>query len=87
MENEPMSSKRLDRPNLMPYSLAAAMAAMTGHRPGALIITMSIGQWDTMLAVAYEQGWLLVELDDDEMPVRAYRKPEAAGGATSAPDA
>jgi hypothetical protein len=41
------------------------------------VMTMSIGQWDAMLAAAYERGWTLLELDDNERPIRAYRK--AAG--------
>jgi hypothetical protein len=35
---------------------------------------MSEGQWDTILAAAYAAGWTLLELDDDEQPVRAYRR-------------
>jgi hypothetical protein len=44
---------------------------------GQLIITMSTGQWDAMLATAYEDGWILLELNDREIPVRAYRRPVA----------
>ena len=44
------------------------------------VITMSVGQWDGALAAAYETGWILLELDDNEVPVRAYQK---AGGRTS----
>jgi hypothetical protein len=40
------------------------------------VMTMSIGQWDAMLAAAYERGWTLLELDDSERPIRAYRKVE-----------
>jgi hypothetical protein len=43
-------------------------------RPGQLVMTMSIGQWDAMLSVAYEQGWILLELDENEMPIKAYQK-------------
>ena len=38
------------------------------------VITMSVGQWDGLLAAAYEQGWTLLELDAHERPVRAYRR-------------
>lgn len=38
------------------------------------VITMSVGQWDALLAAAYEQGWTLLELDQNERPVRAYRR-------------
>lgn len=43
-------------------------------RPGALVITMAEGQWDKTLAHAYEQGWILLEVDAQERPVRAFRK-------------
>ena len=42
-------------------------------------MTMSEGQWDGLLAAAYEHGWILLELDADERPMRAYRKPTAKG--------
>ena len=38
------------------------------------VMTMAIGQWDAMLAAAYEQGWVLLEVDANDVPVRAYRK-------------
>jgi hypothetical protein len=45
-----------------------------------VIITMSIGQWDGLLAAAYDRGNVLLELDDDETPIKAYRrKPDADG--------
>ena len=34
---------------------------------------MAEGQWDAMLAAGYQAGVVLLELDDDERPVRAYR--------------
>jgi len=37
-------------------------------------VTMSIGQWDGFLQTAYDNGATLLELDENEMPVRAYRK-------------
>lgn len=41
------------------------------------IITMSVDQWDGLLSVAYDRGHILLELDDDEKPIKAYqRKPE-----------
>jgi hypothetical protein len=47
--------------------------------PGRCTMTMSVGQWDTWLQVAYDQGFVLLELDDDEQPVAAYQRqaPEA----------
>ena len=60
--------------DLRPYPLADAQKALAGGGQQGLMITMSSGQWDALLAAAYEQGWILLELDDDERPVRAYRK-------------
>lgn len=42
--------------------------------PGRVTVTMSTGQWDALLAAAYEEGFVLLELDGDERPVRAYWK-------------
>lgn len=43
-------------------------------KPGKVSCTMSIGQWDTVLEVMYDQGATLIELDNDEVPITAYRK-------------
>jgi hypothetical protein len=40
-----------------------------------LIITMSEGQWDGLLQAAYDDDWILLEVDANETPVKAYRKP------------
>jgi hypothetical protein len=40
------------------------------------IITMSEGQWDDILATAYDLGWILLELSDEEEPVAAYQRPD-----------
>lgn len=58
--------------DLRPFPLADLLPL--GSRPGHLVMTMSEGQWDGMLSAAYEQGWVLLELDDNERPVRAYKK-------------
>jgi hypothetical protein len=42
--------------------------------PGSQIVTMSVGQWDALLARLYEENWVLLELDECERPIRAYRK-------------
>jgi hypothetical protein len=39
-----------------------------------MYITMAEDQWDEMLATAYDAGWILLELDDQERPVAAYRR-------------
>lgn len=41
---------------------------------GKALLTMSIGQWDQLLAGAYEAGWYLLELDDNEQPVAVYHQ-------------
>ena len=46
----------------------------------AVIVTMSIGQWDGILAAAYDSGAVLLELDDDERPIKAYRRKSEADG-------
>ena len=60
------------RRDLRPIALDDAVPP----RPGTVTVTMSIGQWDALLAAAYEHGYTLLELDADEVPVRAYRKRE-----------
>ena len=40
----------------------------------SVIITMSTGQWDGFLQAAYDYGHTLLELDENEHPVGAYRK-------------
>lgn len=62
------------RRDLHPVPLTAAIEALLGGSPGTRVITMSEGQWDALLSAAYEQGWTLLELDEHEQPVRAYRK-------------
>ena len=42
--------------------------------PGVLYVTMALGQWDALLAAAYAEGDVLLELDADERPARAYRR-------------
>ena len=69
-----MAKPILTHRDLKPYPLTAAIEAVLNCVPGTLVVTMGEGQWDALLAAAYEQGWILLELDDDEIPVRAYRK-------------
>lgn len=57
--------------DLKPLAITAAFAAL---QQGGRVMTMGVGQWDSLLAAAYEQGWILLELDNNEVPVRAYRK-------------
>jgi hypothetical protein len=44
---------------------------------GMCYVTCSPGQWDGLLAGAYAAGWTLIEVDDDERPARAYRRPDS----------
>jgi hypothetical protein len=36
---------------------------------------MSVGQWDGLLKTAYDLAYILVEVDEDENVVRAFRTP------------
>jgi hypothetical protein len=64
-----MSAVAQARPStLQPFPLAEVLLR------SARIVTMSRGQWDGLLADAYERGWILLELDENEKPIRAYRK-------------
>ena len=47
-----------------------------GSQPGLFYVTMGPGQWDSLLAAAYAEGCVLLEMDGDERPVRAYRLAE-----------
>ncbi len=40
-----------------------------------IVITMSEGQWDFLLQMAYDGDYVLLELNESEIPVRAYRRP------------
>jgi hypothetical protein len=45
---------------------------------GQCYATMSPGQWDTALEAAYDLGFIMLELDDDEQPRRAYQRGSVA---------
>ena len=64
----------MKRPKLIKTDLRKFLAdSLNGEKPGCFI-TMSPGQWDALLSTAYDRGWTLLELDDDERPVAAYSK-------------
>lgn len=63
----------MKRPVLNEVPLDAVMTALLGGKP-SVNITMSPGQWDKLLQAAYDAGHNLIEVDDNEIPVRAYRK-------------
>jgi len=58
--------------DLRPLPLADVLPL--GSHPEHMVMTMGEGQWDAMLSAAYANGFILLELDDNEVPVRAYRK-------------
>lgn len=54
-------------------SISLSEVLPLGSRPG-VVMTMGVGQWDDLLAAAYANGWVLLELDRDEKPIRAYQR-------------
>jgi hypothetical protein len=60
----------MKRPELNEIDLSKAMVNAT---PG-IVVTMSPGQWDKLLAAAYDTGATLLEIDKHERPVKAYRR-------------
>lgn len=64
----------MKRPVLNEIYLDQAIKAFLAGNQAGVLVTMSIGQWDTLLQGAYDRGWTLLELDDREKPVRAYRR-------------
>ncbi len=67
--------KRTKRKNIRKIPLSEAIPA----RQGVCYCTMSIGQWDDFLCAAYDCGYVLIELDDEERPVAAYMRPPVEG--------
>jgi len=41
---------------------------------GQMVVTMNKGQWDMFLEKGYENGAILLEVDDNEIPIKAYKK-------------
>jgi hypothetical protein len=63
----------MERPKLNKIDLDGMMAEFLDGCAG-VTVTMSPGQWDRLLQSAYDAGHNLIEVDDNEIPVRAYRK-------------
>lgn len=59
----------MSRPTLHPIPLTNVT-----FEPGSVTFTMSVGQWDALLAEAYRRGHTLLELDENERPIGAYRQ-------------
>jgi hypothetical protein len=41
-------------------------------KPGHCYATMSVGQWNCLLQVMYDAGFVVIELDDAQRPIAAY---------------
>jgi hypothetical protein len=66
-----MPPTQANRPHLREVSLRDVLPP----RPGRCYATVSVGQpLNALLRTAYALGFVLLELDDCERPVRAYRK-------------
>jgi hypothetical protein len=59
--------------DLRPIPVSEAMKVFQGGG-GKKLVTMGVGQWDSLLSAMYDQGWILLELDRKERPVAAYQK-------------
>lgn len=60
----------MTRPILREIPLSEAVPM----KPGQCYMTLSPGQWDGLLSAAYADGWTLLELDEEENPIRAYQR-------------
>jgi hypothetical protein len=58
------------RPKLHRVELTAALPI----RPGLAYATMSPGQWDAVLQDAYDAGFVLLEVNQREQVIAAYRR-------------
>jgi hypothetical protein len=45
-----------------------------------VVVTMSTGQWDGLLAAAYDSGAVLLEVDEHERPIKAYQRKTGTDG-------
>ena len=66
---------RRKRPDLSPFPFTTMQRFIEDMVANQwLVVTMSVGQWDPLLQAAYDGGSILLELDDDEQPLRAFRR-------------
>ena len=65
---------KMKRPKLKMMDLKKAIEEMLGGGKPCCSITMSTGQWDNLLQISYDHGWILLEVNENEIPVAAYRK-------------
>ena len=60
------------------------LATVLPIRPGlGEMITMARDQWDGLLSAAYADGWVLLEMDEQDQPVKAYQREDAGASATT----
>ena len=64
----------MERPVLNEIALDEARKLMM--QPMSASITMRPGQWDMLLQAAYDRGWILLEVKNEES-VRAFRRLKA----------
>lgn len=50
------------------------LASVWPPRRGVCYITFTSNQWDALLSAAYATGFVLIEMNDAEQPVRAYQR-------------
>jgi hypothetical protein len=63
----------MKRPKLNEIPIKEAMAGIL-EGDGGLYVTMSPGQWDALLDASYDRGATLLEIDQNEQPVKAYQR-------------
>jgi hypothetical protein len=63
----------MKRPKLNEIPIKEAMAGIL-EGCGGLYVTMSPGQWDALLDTSYNSGATLLEIDQNEQPVKAYQR-------------
>ena len=61
-----------------PELTAVPLTEVLPLRQRVAYATMNEGQWDNALAEAYDVGFVLLELDDHERPLRAYQRRTAS---------
>lgn len=66
--NDNFDGIKIKRPALNETPISSAI------NKGSFNVTMSTGQWDRFLQTAYDNGATLLEVDENEKPVKAYRK-------------
>lgn len=71
-----MKPSNFARPNLRLIDLKIALQNIISLKY-EWVITMSVGQWDIFLEEAYfRQDAVLIELDEFEIPINAYKLKE-----------